>query len=221
MEQIGTPGCMQHFGPIGQPMRFTTKHTPFSLVFEREALLPMAPPSPWRLPKTGRTPASASRHSDGAAHSYGFNQTWSRKKHETYAATHERKKTSQTQGERDNVNLVTLAWQGHLERRLRNKTLEKRILLKLWRKVRLLEATKMGNEDSTPKKQFYPTQQIFRDLRHRVPGQGKFKIRWAGPNLIQQVYDNGWIRNITTLQGDRLGRVNMNKLKPCQEPQMR
>ena len=36
--------------------------------------------------------------------------------------------------------------------------------------------------------------------------------------MIKQVYDNGSV-DVTTLQGEELGRVNMNKLKPYQEPE--
>ena len=39
---------------------------------------------------------------------------------------------------------------------------------------------------------------------------------YPGPYLIKQVYDNGLVE-VTTLQGDSLGRVNMNKLKPYHE----
>jgi hypothetical protein len=71
---------------------------------------------------------------------------------------------------------------------------------------------------STSKTRFYPGQRILWHLRHKIPGPGKFKIRWAGPYLIKQVYDNGSV-DVTTLQGEELGRVNMNKLKPYQEPE--
>lgn len=76
------------------------------------------------------------------------------------------------------------------------------------------------SEDSEPptthKVWFHPGQRILWHLRQKIPGLGKFKIRWAGPYLIQQVYDNGSV-DVTTLQGVSLGRVNMNKLKPYQE----
>jgi hypothetical protein len=71
---------------------------------------------------------------------------------------------------------------------------------------------------STDKARFYPGQRILWHLRHKIPGPGKFKIRWAGPYLIKHVYGNGSV-DITTLQGDELGRVNMSKLKPYQEPE--
>lgn len=71
---------------------------------------------------------------------------------------------------------------------------------------------------TTPKLRFYPGQRILWHLRHKIPGPGKFKIRWAGPYLVEQVYDNGSV-DVTTLQGESLGRVNMNKLKPYQEPE--
>ena len=34
---------------------------------------------------------------------------------------------------------------------------------------------------------FYPGQRILWHLRHKIPGPGKFKIRWARPYLIKQV----------------------------------
>jgi hypothetical protein len=68
------------------------------------------------------------------------------------------------------------------------------------------------------KMRFLPGQRVLWHLRHKLHGPGKFKIRWAGPYLIQQVYDNGSV-DVTTLQGDSLGRVNMDKLKPYQEPE--
>jgi GTP cyclohydrolase FolE2 len=45
------------------------------------------------------------------------------------------------------------------------------------------------------------------------------KIQWAGPYLIKKVYDNGTI-DITTLEHQELGRVNMNKIKPYYEPKI-
>ena len=69
----------------------------------------------------------------------------------------------------------------------------------------------------TSKTRFYHSQRILWHLRHKIPGPGKFKVRWAGPYLIKQIYDNGSL-DVTTLQGESLGRVNMNKLKPYQEP---
>ena len=71
---------------------------------------------------------------------------------------------------------------------------------------------------TTLKVRFYPGQRMLWHLRHKIPGPGKFKIRWAGPYLIKQVYDNGSV-DVTTLQGDSLGQVNMNKLKPYHEPE--
>ena len=68
----------------------------------------------------------------------------------------------------------------------------------------------------THKARFYPGQRVLWHLRHKIPGPGKFKIRWAGPYLIEQIYDNGSV-DVTTLQGESLGRVNINKLKPYQE----
>jgi hypothetical protein len=77
-----------------------------------------------------------------------------------------------------------------------------------------------GDEDleqpSTPKARFHPGQRILWHLRHKIPRPGKFKIRWAGPYLIQQVSENGSV-DVTTLQEEKLGQVNMNKLKPYQE----
>ena len=76
-------------------------------------------------------------------------------------------------------------------------------------------------EDSEPptthKIRFYPGQRILWHLRHKIPRPGKFKIRWAKPYLIKHVYDNGPI-DVTTLHGESLGQVNMNKLKPYHEP---
>ena len=40
---------------------------------------------------------------------------------------------------------------------------------------------------TTPKVQFYPGQRMLWHLRHKIPGPGKFKIRWVGPYLIKQV----------------------------------
>ena len=86
----------------------------------------------------------------------------------------------------------------------------------LWREV------KSENENleslTIPKTRFHPGQRIFWHLRHKIPGPGKFKIRWAGPYLIKHVYDNRLV-DVTTLHGESLGWVNMNKLKPYQEPE--
>lgn len=82
-----------------------------------------------------------------------------------------------------------------------------------------IENSPKNDEDelpTTPKTRFYPGQRILWHLRHKIPGPGKFKIRWARPYLIEHVYDNGSV-DVTTLQGESLGRVNMNKLKPYQE----
>ena len=49
------------------------------------------------------------------------------------------------------------------------------------------------------------------------PGPGKFKIRWSGPYEITKIYNNNTI-NVSTLQGEPLGRVNMSKVKPYHEP---
>ena len=73
-------------------------------------------------------------------------------------------------------------------------------------------------QPTTPKARFYHGQRILWHLCHKIQGPGKFKIRWAGPYLIKQVYDNGSV-DVTTIQGESLGHVNMNKLKPYQEPE--
>ena len=49
------------------------------------------------------------------------------------------------------------------------------------------------------------------------PGPGKFRIRWSGPYEITEIYDNNTV-DVSTLQGENLGRVNMSKIKPYHEP---
>jgi hypothetical protein len=75
------------------------------------------------------------------------------------------------------------------------------------------------SEPPTPQKvRLLPGQRVVWHLRHKIPGPGKFKIRWAGPYLIEQVYDNGSV-DVTTMQGEDLGLVNLNKLRPYHEPE--
>ena len=49
------------------------------------------------------------------------------------------------------------------------------------------------------------------------PSPGKFRIRWNGPYEIIEIYDNNTV-DVSTLQGELLGRVNMSKIKPYLEP---
>ena len=51
---------------------------------------------------------------------------------------------------------------------------------------------------TTHKARFHPGQRILWHLRHKIPGPGKFKIRWVGPYLIKHVYENGSV-DVTTL----------------------
>lgn len=52
----------------------------------------------------------------------------------------------------------------------------------------------------------------------KKPRQRKFKIRWTWPYLIKEVYDNGLV-DATTLHNQKLGRVNVSKIKPYHEPE--
>ena len=78
-----------------------------------------------------------------------------------------------------------------------------------------------GNMEEEKHKQsmFYSDQQILWHLKQKKPGQGKFKIRWAGPYLIKNVYDNGTVE-VPTLKHQELKRINMSKMKPYHEPEM-
>ena len=48
------------------------------------------------------------------------------------------------------------------------------------------------------------------------PGPGKFRIRWSGPYEITEIHGNNTV-DVSTLQGESLGRVNMSKIKPYHE----
>ena len=71
---------------------------------------------------------------------------------------------------------------------------------------------------NTKQSMFYPNQRILWHLKQKKPGQGKFKIRWAGPYLIKKIYNNGTV-DVTTLEHQELGRINMSKIKPYHEPE--
>lgn len=72
-------------------------------------------------------------------------------------------------------------------------------------------------QTSTHKTRSYLGHRFVWHLRHKIPKPNKIKIQRARPYLIEQIYNNGSV-NVTTLQGKQLGRVNMKKLKPYQEP---
>lgn len=58
---------------------------------------------------------------------------------------------------------------------------------------------------------FYPHQQILWHLKQKKPGQEKFKIK--------KVYDNG-IVDVTTIEYQELGKVNMSKIELYHEPEI-
>jgi arginyl-tRNA--protein-N-Asp/Glu arginylyltransferase len=64
--------------------------------------------------------------------------------------------------------------------------------------IQTFSKNKEAEQTTTPKTQFNPGQRILWHLQHKIHGPGKFKIRWAGPYLIMQVYDNGSV-DVTTL----------------------
>jgi hypothetical protein len=53
--------------------------------------------------------------------------------------------------------------------------------------------------------------------RINKPGPDKFRIRWSRPYEIIEIYDNNTV-DVSTLQGETLGRINMSKIKPYHEP---
>jgi hypothetical protein len=64
---------------------------------------------------------------------------------------------------------------------------------------------------------FHKGQKILWDQRMNKPGTCKFRIQWSGPYEIMEIYDNNTV-DVSTLQGETLGRVNMSKIKPYHEP---
>ena len=195
--------------------KVTTKHSPFSLVFGTEALLPMAylhsdvyqkrnqeihPILEKRMEQLKVMDLTRHEAEENMKHM----QLLRKERHDKPRmktpckhCAHGETKPSQKETKRhDTLKGVTTQATEDIEHSLSNKGLE---------------------QTSTHKTRLYPGQRILWHLRHKIPGPGKFKIRWAGPYLIKQVYDNGSV-DVTTLQGDSLRRVNMNKLKPYQEP---
>ena len=177
--------------------KVTTKHTPFSLVFGTEALLPMA-----------------YLHPD-------VYQKQSQEIHPILEKRMEQLKVmdlTRHEAEENMRHMQTLRKERHDHPKSKTRCHQcKQGTTKPTRN----EATSLEKESeqvTTLKPRFYPGQRILWHLRHKIPGPGKFKIRWAGPYVIKQLYDNGSV-DVTTLQGDELGRVNMNKLKPYQEPE--
>jgi hypothetical protein len=81
------------------------------------------------------------------------------------------------------------------------------------------ENTHRAKEDSQQNKisKFYKGQKILWHQRMNKPGPGKFRIRWSGPYEITEIYGNNTV-DVSTLQGENLGRVNMSKIKPYHEP---
>jgi hypothetical protein len=77
------------------------------------------------------------------------------------------------------------------------------------------QAKKKSQENKNPK--FYKGQKILWHQRMNKPGPGKFRIRWSGPYEITEIYGNNTV-DVSTLQGETLGRVNMSKIKPYHEP---
>lgn len=63
---------------------------------------------------------------------------------------------------------------------------------------------------------FYSRQYILWHLKQKIPYQEISKIRWTRPHLVKKVYNNGFV-NVTTLQNQKLKRINMNKIKPYYE----
>ena len=196
--------------------KVTTKHTPFSLVFGTEALLPMAylHPDVYQQRSQDVHPILAKkmeqlRSMDLTRHEAEENmkhmQLLRKERHDKprTKTTCNQCKHGTTKPSRKKAKKCDTLGEGTLQATEANKG-------SLVNDERELSAT--------PKVRFYPGQRILWHLRHKIPGPGKFKIRWAGPYLIKQVYDNGSV-DVTTLQGDSLGRVNMNKLKPYHEPE--
>lgn len=62
----------------------------------------------------------------------------------------------------------------------------------------------------------YTGQKILWYQRMSKLGPGKFRIRWSGPYIIKEIYNNNTM-DVITLQGENIGRVNMSKIKPYHE----
>jgi len=82
-----------------------------------------------------------------------------------------------------------------------------------------IDNTHQAKENSQQNKfpKFYKGQKILWHQRMNKPGPGKFRIRWSGLYEITEIYGNN-IVDVSTLQGENLGRVNMSKIKPYHEP---
>jgi hypothetical protein len=182
--------------------KVTTKHTPFSLVFGTEALLPMA-----------------YLHPD-------IHQKRSQAIHPILEKRMEQLRTMdltryEAEGNMRHMQLLRKDRHDHPRKRTpcnqchhkAIKTSQKKTKTCDTSKGELTQTTKEikyspRNADSklptTQKMRFYPGQRVLWHLRHKIPGPGKFKIRWARPYLIEQVYDNGSV-DVTTLQGQSLG----------------
>ena len=188
--------------------KVTTKHTPFSLVFGTEALLPMAYLHPDVYQKRGQEihpilekrmeqlrVMDLTRHE--AEENMRHMQTLQKERHDqprpkTHCrhCKHSISKPPQKEAKKHN----TLGNENVQAMKESQNTPENENLESL----------------TTHKARFHPGQRILWHLRHKIPGPGKFKIRWAGPYLIKHVVENGSV-DVTTLQGEDLGRVNMNK----------
>lgn len=190
--------------------KVTTKHFPFSLVFGTKSLLPMA-----------------YLHLD-------VYQKWSQEIHPILEKKMEQLMTMDlTRWEvEENMTHMQLLQKERQDnpcvktkcklcdhritkpprKRQRNIILWKKKLCKLWKKSKILRTIKNWTKHPHTRHHF-SGQQILWHLCHKIHGPNKFKIRWAWPDLIKDIYNNGSV-DVTTLQGEEFGRVNMNKLKP-------
>jgi hypothetical protein len=196
--------------------KVTTKHIPFSLVFGTEALLPMAylHPDVYQKQSQNIHPILAKRMEqlrimDLTRHDAKGNmehmQLLRKERHDR-----PRRKTPCKHGNHGMIKPPR-------KEAKKNNTIREETMQAM---EEIKHSSDKGELEqiSESKTRFYPCQKILWHLRHKIHGPGKFKIRWAGPYLIEQIYDNGSI-DVTTLQGESLGQVNMNKLKPYQEPE--
>jgi hypothetical protein len=196
--------------------KVTTKHTPFSLVFGTEALLPMAYLHPDVYQKRNQEfhPILEKRMEQLRTMDLTRHEAEENMKHMQLLR---KERHDKPRAKRQCRHCDPGKTKPPQEKTKKNDTLEDDPAQAM-EKSQNSRSNEDGEHNTTPKTRFYPGQRVLWHLRHKIPGPGKFKIRWAGPYLIQQVYDNGSV-DVTTLQGDSLGRVNMNKLKPYQEPE--
>ena len=176
--------------------KVTIKHTPFFLVFGTEALLPMAYlyPDVYQQRSQDIHPILEKRMEqlksiDLTRHEAEENmrhmQLLRKERHDQ-----PRKRTHCKQCHHGTSKISQ-------KKTKRNDTLEEGII----RATEEFKRSPRGEEPelpAVPKIRFYPGQRILWHLRHKIPGPGKFKIRWAGPYLIKHVYENGLV-DVTTL----------------------